>query len=223
MKIKDLSAEDRKRFDAAKDKELQSRLDTGTIQKVLRHQIPKENVMRCRWLLTWKDMSDENKESKVPKARLIVLGYEDPQSCELDRDSPYPVSKLARMLILQFAASSGWEIGSFDVKTAFLRGSDDTRQLGLEPPSELREKLKLADDEIVQLLKGAYGRVDAPVLWFKEFQRGLLELGFTQLPFDPCLFTLQDSKGRTCGLIGIHVDDDGRRRRRRSKCVSSKI
>ena len=151
-------------------------------------------------------MGDTEKTTKAPKARLIVLGYEDPQLCELDRDSP-TLSKLARMLILQFAASSGWDIGSFDIRIAFLRGSDDSRQLGLEPPIELRNKMNLADDEIVQLLKGAYGRVDAPLLWFREFQKGLLELQFTQSPFDPCLFTLQDKRGQTCGLIGIHVDD----------------
>ena len=206
VKLKELNAEDRKLFDMAKDKELQSWLDTGTIQKICRHQIPKENVLRCRWLLTWKDMGDTEKVTKAPKARLIVLGYEDPQLCELDRDSP-TLSKLARMLILQFAASSGWDIGSFDIRTAFLRGSDDSRQLGLEPPSELRNKMKLADNEIVQLLKGAYGRVDAPLLWFREFQKALIELQFTQSPFDPCLFTLQDKRGQTCGLIGIHVDD----------------
>ena len=206
IKLKDLSNEDRKLFDAAKNKELQSWLDTGTIQRICRQQIPKENVLRCRWLLTWKDMGEINKTTKTPKARLIVLGYEDPQLCELDRDSP-TLSKLARMLILQFAASSGWDIGSFDIRTAFLRGSDDSRQLGLEPPPELRTKMKLADHEIVQLLEGAYGRVDAPLLWFREFQKGLLELQFTQSPFDPCLFTLQDKKGKTCGLIGIHVDD----------------
>ena len=37
------------------------------------------------------------------------------------------------------------------------------RILGLEPPNELREKLKLAPNEILKLLKGAYGRVDASI------------------------------------------------------------
>ena len=127
-----------------------------------------------------------------------------PQLCELDRDSP-TLSKLARMLILQFAASSGWEIGSFDVRTAFLSGSDDSRLLGLEPPAEMRHKMKLADHEIVQLLKGAYGRVDAPLLWLREFQPCLLELQFTQHPFDRCLFTLQDKQGQTCGMRMVFV------------------
>jgi hypothetical protein len=38
----------------------------------------------------------------------------------------------------------------------------------MEPPEEMRQKMKLKPDEIVRLLKGAYGRVDAPFLWFQE-------------------------------------------------------
>ena len=61
---------------------------------------------------------------------------------------------------------------------------------------------------MVQLLKGAYGRVDAPYLWFVELKRSLEELGFQASPFDPCLFHLSDSNTHeTHGLIGIHVDD----------------
>ena len=80
--------------------------------------------------------------------------------------------------------------------------------LGMEPPEEMRQRLKLKQHEIVQLLKGAYGRVDAPYLWFKELQGALCQLGFIQSPFDPCLFTLPDpSTHATIGILGIHVDD----------------
>ena len=79
----------------------------------------------------------------VPKARLVVLGYEDPLVHEIPRDSP-TMSKLSRMLILQTAASQQWEIESFDIRTAFLRGTETTsRTLGREPPNEMREKMKL--------------------------------------------------------------------------------
>ena len=61
---------------------------------------------------------------------------------------------------------------------------------------------------MVQLLKGAYGRVDAPYLWFVELKKTLEELGFQASPFDPCLFHLSDPKTQeTQGLIGVHVDD----------------
>ena len=206
VKLKDLTNQERELFESAKAKEIQSWLDTETIQRICRGQIPRENVLKCRWLLTWKEnVDDPNKPARAPKARLIVLGYQDPLLCELERDSP-TLSKLARMFIFQYAASCGWEIGSFDIRTAFLRGSDDQRLLGLEPPIEMRKRMGLADHEIVRLLKGAYGRVDAPLLWFRELQKGLTELQFTVSPFDNCLYMLQE-RGRVLGLIGVHVDD----------------
>ena len=82
------------------------------------------------------------------------------------------------------------------------------RVLGIEPTAELRERLKLQPNEVLQLLKGAYGRVDAPYLWFMELKRGLESLGFTASPFDPCTFVLVNPKtGTTEGVVGVHVDD----------------
>lgn len=77
---------------------------------------------------------------------------------------------------------------------------------GVEPPVEPREKFQLKPNEVLQLLKGAYGRVDAPFLWFMELKKGLEELGFQQAPFDPCAFVLEH-QGKTQGIIGVHVDD----------------
>eukprot|EP00434_Breviolum_minutum_P029213 symbB.v1.2.025839.t2/scaffold2536.1/size76742/5 len=217
VKLNTLTPEQRKLFVEAKDKEIGSWLSTNTVERILRHQVPHENIMRCRWILTWKPVDSETpidkkkepvKPKLIPKARLVVLGYEDPLVHEIPRDSP-TMSKLSRMLILQQAASRQWEIESFDIKTAFLRGNEvSDRILGMEPPEELRTKMKLKPQEIVRLLKGAYGRVDAPYLWFMELKKGLEELGFIAAPFDPCAFVLPEPhSGRIEGLIGIHVDD----------------
>ena len=137
-----------------------------------------------------------------------MLGFEDPEVENIPRDSP-TMNKLTRMLILQFAASMHLDIESFDIQTAFLRGSGQSqRELGMEPPDEMRTRLKLKPNEVVKLLKGAYGRVDAPYLWFVELKKSLEELGFQSSPFDPCLFTLSDEVTKsTIGMISIHVDD----------------
>ena len=213
VKLSDLTAEDRERFRQAKMKEVESWISTETITKIMRNQIPKANILRSRWILTWKEVdptADQPQQSQKmkPKARLVVLGFEDPEVSEIPRDSP-TMNKLTRMLLLQYCASRKWDIQSFDVQTAFLRGSEQSnRVLGMEPPEEMRQKLKLRQDEVVQLLKGAYGRVDAPYLWFVELKKTLEELGFQASPFDPCLFHLSDPKTQeTQGLIGVHVDD----------------
>ena len=212
VKLSDLTEGDRKLFEQAKGKEIDSWISTETIARILRHRIPQENIMKCRWILTWKPIDDQEiSQSKThprhkPKARLVVLGFQDPMVDSIPRDSP-TLTKLSRMLILQMAASNRWTIGSFDVKTAFLRGKEQSdRILGVEPTPELRQKMQLQPNEVLQLLKGAYGRVDAPYLWFMELKRGLEDLGFQQAPFDPCAFVLEHN-GVTQGLIGIHVDD----------------
>ena len=214
VRISNLSPAERQMFAEAKTKEVESWLSTETVSKVLRHQISKESILRCRWILTWKEADETNAASKSSsvhpsrkaKARLVVLGFEDPMVDQIPRDSP-TMSKLSRVLILQHAASLGWDIHSFDIKTAFLRGTEQqSRLLGMEPPEEMRAKMRLKQNEIVQLLKGAYGRVDAPFLWFQELKQSLESLGFVSAPFDPCCFVLRNENQQPEGIIGIHVD-----------------
>ena len=211
VRMSQLNEAEKELFRKAKNKEIESWLSTETVAKILRHQIPTENIMRCRWILTWKpvDSSEATATNQhTAKARLVVLGYEDPLVHEIPRDSP-TMTKLSRMLILQIAASNGWDIESFDIKTAFLRGTEvSERTLGIEPPEELRERMKMKPNEVLQLLKGAYGRVDAPFLWFTELKQGLESLDFKASPFDPCVFVLTHPQtGNTEGVIGVHVDD----------------
>lgn len=58
---------------------------------------------------------------------------------------------------------------------------------------------------------GAYGRIDAPYLWFCEFRNELLSKGCRQCPLDPCVFTYgkADEQGKyiPLGCLGVHVDD----------------
>jgi hypothetical protein len=194
VKVKELSSEEQKLFLKAKDKELESWLSTDTVRKILRNKVPEGQLLRSRWVLSWKSLDEiEQKEvgaTKKAKARLVILGYEDPLLDSLPRDSP-TLGRDSRMLALQCIASHRWSVRSFDIRTAFLRGSrQDGRILGMEPPPELRLKMKLQDSEACELLKGAYGLINAPLLWYCELKNALLGLGFVMSPFDPCLFTL---------------------------------
>ena len=99
---------------------------------------------------------------------LVILGYEDPQLESLARDSP-TMGKDSRTLIFQYAASTKQKIRSFDIQTAFLRGSrSDGRILGMDPPPEMRSMMRLQPWECCELLKSAYGLVNAPLLWYEE-------------------------------------------------------
>ena len=214
VKLCDLTPKEKAEFAQAKQSEIQNWIHTGTISKILRHKIPQEQILRCRWILTWKpiDEGDKNpshhEKRHKAKARLVILGYLDPQLEQLPRDSP-TLGKNSKMLLLQMIASQGWTLRSFDIKAAFLQGKpQEGRTLGIEPVPEMIQALQLQTNEICKLEKGAYGLVDAPFLWYTAILEELLRLGFEQSPFDPCVFVLRDPQSKVPeGILGLHVDD----------------
>eukprot|EP00434_Breviolum_minutum_P019430 symbB.v1.2.017133.t1/scaffold1268.1/size213459/14 len=120
--IKDLNAKDRALFDIANDAEL-----TCWIQGPM----------------PWKPIEDEsgNSQGRKAKARLVVLGFQDPNLTEVQREAPTTLTKEGRNTILQMISSFQWELSFFDIEFAFLRGKAG-ENLAMEPPPELTKKLQ---------------------------------------------------------------------------------
>eukprot|EP00435_Cladocopium_sp_Y103_P033773 s3413_g8.t1 len=220
VRLSTLTSEEQQAFKRAKESEVQNWIKTGTVSKILRNKLAPEQILRCRWILVWKPL-DENPEkadqenirseklkTHKPKARLVVLGYLDPNLTEIPRDSP-TLGRQSKMLLLQLISSKGWRLGSFDIRAAFLQGrTQKDRVMGIEPVPELAQALQLKPEEVCKLDKSAYGLVDAPFLWFKTLSEELMALGMQPSPFDPCLFLLRDPKtNELAGALGVHVDD----------------
>ena len=74
---------------------------------------------------------------------------------------------------------------------------------------ELQKLLHLKSNEVCLLKGNAYGRVDAPLLFYKEFRKNLEAEGFQAYPLDACLFVLRNPKdpNKLEGVLGTHVDD----------------
>ena len=213
VKLHTLTNEERKEFDKAKEKEVTNWLQTGTVERMFRHQLSPEQILRCRWIYVWKPVEcpKEQKElgkTKKAKARLVVLGYLDPQLETIPRDSP-TLGRTSKMMIAQVVASMLWTLGSFDIKAAFLQGkTQEDRKIAVEPVPELVKAMQLQPNEVCRLVKSAYGLIDAPYLWFQELDRVLKSLGFISAPFDPCLYMLyHPNTQKPAGILGVHVDD----------------
>ncbi|CAE7779020.1 RE1 [Symbiodinium sp. CCMP2592] len=209
VRLRDLNQHERQLFKEAQNKEIKAWLDHRTVRRVAAGTLEDSQLMRCRWILTWKAPEKEGGPHRA-KARLVVLGFEDPGLSDIPNDAP-TLGKDGRQLILQQVASRQWKLINFDISTAFLQGKGDGRKLGIKPPEELREALGMGPTDQCRLEGGAYGRIDAPFLWFQTLKQTLEELGFIQSPFDPCTFSLV-TKGpggepRVHGVLGIHVDD----------------
>ena len=183
----------------------------------MRNEIPADQILRCRWILTWKpidptEIEKHDGRTHKAKARLVILGYMDPKIDEVPRDSP-TLNKTSRMPTLQLVASYGWSLMSFDFKAAFHQGQpQEGRTIAVDPTPELRAATRMSAAEIGLLNKGAYGLIDAPYLWYCALVNELMSLGMEMCPFDPCLFVLRESSDSTCpgqlaGVLGIHVDD----------------
>ena len=203
----ELSLEEKELFQQAKQKELKCWLDTSTVKAIVRDRIHPSRILASRWILTWKEDPGQATGRK-PKARLVVKGFQDPDIDKLNSDSP-TLTRDSRMLLLQTVASMQWTIQSFDITTAFLRGKSDERQLAMEAPPELRSLMGIGKDHVCLLQGNAYGRVDAPLLFYREFKKRLEHVGFETHPLDNCLFLLRNPKDpkRLDGILGTHVDD----------------
>ena len=104
--------------------------------------------MRARCVLTWKS-------SGKAKARLCVLGSQDPDLTEVHRDSP-TLSAASDALIMQWVASHKYRLISADIKTAFLSGDEDIRNIFISPPDDVRQMLNLDHETVLRLRKAVW-------------------------------------------------------------------
>ena len=121
IKMQDLKGSDHQEMIEAKAKEIDQWLATDTVRRIARNKIPEDQILRTRWVLTWKPLDPQEQassgRSRKAKARLVILGFEDPAIETLERDAP-TLGRDSRSLILQVLASAQWEVNSFDIETA---------------------------------------------------------------------------------------------------------
>ena len=91
-------------------KEWQSWIDNKVTSICKSRGIPRERVIRARWVLVWKKSSDPDDRSKTPKARLVLVGWQDPELGKIATDSP-TLKKESKNLILQFVPQRNGEFG----------------------------------------------------------------------------------------------------------------
>lgn len=106
--VESLSDDDKALFAKAKAKEVQAWIDHGTVKKLTKGHLPAHRVMRSRWILSWKPPLPGTTEKRA-KARLVVLGFEDPDISSVPNDAP-TLSKDAKQMILQKVASNRWDL-----------------------------------------------------------------------------------------------------------------
>ena len=171
-------------------------------------------IMPSRFILTKK--AGEVGEDWKAKARWILLGHKDPDSLQLERYAPTPSSTTV-MLCLQIIASMKFHLFIMDVSSAFGQSDPHEREQGplfaTMPPSGIPGYPPHA---LVRVLTAVYGLVNAPAIWRKTVRRHLLQLGYVESVFDPCLYYLPANQSEidegnykfmVAGIVLLDVDD----------------
>ncbi|OLP85639.1 putative transposon protein [Symbiodinium microadriaticum] len=220
-----LNPQQRRAMDEAMKVEVDNWMKTMAV-KATRQYVPQRELLKMRWVLTFKSASQEANEStsgpaeaaKSPsatgerikaKARIVILGYSDPNLLEATTVSP-AMTRLSRQLLLNMAAVKKWDIVCGDVKSAFLQAKSlqADRCIFAAPVPELSKALNLREGQAVQLLRSVYGLVSAPREWYEDVHKTLLSLGAERLSTDNCVWRIRDSSsGQIVGLVSSHVDD----------------
>ena len=200
---KKMDAEEKRAFAGAKAAEVKNFISAKAFECLPPHlQPPKEQAVGMRWILTWKIKDDG---STKPKARAILLGYQDPSYEHRATTTPV-MTRQSRQLVLQAAAVRKWKTEKGDVSGAFLQGREYPGDLYCVPCDEICKAMEIPSGSITKVKRGCYGLVGAPLEWYRTISTYFTNIGLEKSWSDPCLW-MWKPKGVLRGLICGHVDD----------------
>ena len=156
-----------------------------------------QKCLSTRWICSLKDTPN----GTIHKARLVARGFEEIEKDNIQKDSPTCGSDSLRV-VLAVLAQKRWNPHSIDIKTAFLQGSDISREVFIKPPPEANAK-----GVIWKLRKCVYGLSDASLSWYKKVKEILEQCGVEVSRLDPAVFLWKNEQGTVEGVIACHVDD----------------
>ena len=202
---KKLNKEERELMNQAKGKEVKEFIKEQVVQRLKDNELVSESeAMKMRWVLTWKKNEDGSLKGK---ARLVVLGFQDPHLGSENTSAP-TLNRRSKQTLLQVVVERGWKLQKGDVTAAFLQGRTLNKNKYAVAPKELAEAMGLPEGErIIRLVKSVYGLTTAPLEWYSQVDRVLKELGGRQTSADPCVWVFNSKDGAHIGIIGAHVDD----------------
>ena len=163
-----MSLEQKGQFDLAQAKELNNVVSSKALRalrKAEHLELDHRRVMTMRWVLT-------TKQDGSAKARLVVLGFQAPNICQVQTAAP-TMTKLSRNMMLSLCANFGLKIRGGDVTSAFLQADQDleSENLTVWAPAELAVMYG-ADASFpvmpLRIRKAFYGLVHSPRVWFEH-------------------------------------------------------
>lgn len=136
------------------------------------------------------------------KARICPWGNHDIEKNDLRKDAPSMLMEIFR-LVVSIGVEHRWDIGSMDVRAAFLQADGFSRTIFVRPPREEQQPHVLW-----KLLSPAYGLVDSGRLWYLTSNAALCkEYGLTRSVYEPTLYFGRNKSENLSLLVVVQVDN----------------
>lgn len=141
---------------------------------------PGAKAIGLKWIFKIKRNSDGSINKY--KSRLVAKGYV--QRYGVDYEEVFaPVARIETIqLLINLAATNGWEIHHLDVKTAFLHGELKETVYVTQPEGF---EVKGSEHKVYKLKKVLYGLKQAPRAWNDKLNKILLGFKFTRCLKEP--------------------------------------
>ena len=144
---------------------------------------PNTNIVGNKFVFKIKRNSDGTIDKY--KARLVAKGYTQQEGIDFFSTTS-PVAKFNSLkTVLSIAAINDYEIDQMDVSTAFLI-PELKEDIFMEQPKGFEELGQ--ENKVCKLNKSLYGLKQASHEWNKKFNKTLLDLKFSALKTDPCIY-----------------------------------
>ncbi|KAG7001233.1 hypothetical protein FOFC_03480 [Fusarium oxysporum] len=183
-----------KLFQKAEEDHLQSHKEMKSWTEI-RAKDPRaseQQVLGCMWVYVYK--FDKHGRFQKCKARLVVRGDQQAKGRLQETYAATLAGRSFRTLVA-IAAKFDLEMAQYDVVNAFVHAPINQDIFMHMPPGYKKA------GTILQLNKALYGLRVSPLLWQKELSKTLLELGYEQVPHEPCCFKKEGI------LFFFYVDD----------------
>ncbi|PLW56997.1 hypothetical protein PCANC_02865 [Puccinia coronata f. sp. avenae] len=161
----------------------------------------KQKIIKSKWV--FKVKRRPNQTIQKLKARLVAMGYSQVHGTDY-QEVFLPTLQLETLrLILSLLAAQNWMGCQVDFTTAFLNGYLNHEVFMEQPPGYEDSQ---HPDWVCQLDRSLYGLKQSPWQWNVELHKVLLDLGLTNLKYNPTLyFKIQGNK--LIGALTTHIDN----------------
>ena len=179
-------------FEQAEKDHLQSHVPMKSWTAIDQSDARGEQILDCMWVYVYK--CDKHGRLQKCKARLVVRGD---QQVKKESENTYAATLAARSFrtFMAIAARFDLELKQYDAVNAFVHAPLSDK-VYMRMPHGYRQRGK-----ILRLNKAVYRLHQSPVLWQRLLTNILVEIGFKQIPHEPCCLAFDGI------LIFFYVDD----------------